>query len=267
MSQIPGGLRDGITVRIIGIINKTANPWEAVAGVVGQRVSINLQCGPNTNPRDHVALHLSIRPAEHSIVRNTFVNQVWGPEEKHGGVPITVGQLFEMAIKAEKTHFSICVNSVPFCVFNYRMTADMAKYLQIEGEIMIQSITVENSPQIYQPPVYVPPPQQPAMVLQQQSPLYVAPSKPAQAASFHSGEVYHQPQAPVAMHQQPPLPPPAYSEVPPLSQAPAYGHNYRGRPPHHRPPSYPRPPLDGSSGNECLVFSLLKCSKAVQESF
>lgn len=63
--------------------------------------------GPIINPSDDINLHLSVRPNEQAIVRNHMVHQVWGPEERYGGCPISYGQPFEILILAENDQFKV----------------------------------------------------------------------------------------------------------------------------------------------------------------
>lgn len=76
---------------------------------------INLQTGCVIRPRDDVALHLSVRGHENCIVRNTLLGQVWGTEERYGGMPLHPGQHFDILILCERTSFKIAINNVHYC--------------------------------------------------------------------------------------------------------------------------------------------------------
>lgn len=70
--------------------------------------AINLQCGPNTNPRDDLALHLNIRIQERAVVRNSLIGGHWGQEERHGSVfPFVPGQGFEILLLAEVNNYKV----------------------------------------------------------------------------------------------------------------------------------------------------------------
>lgn len=71
------------------------------------RFAINLQCGPNTNPRDDIALHLSPRFMENYVMRSSLQNQSWGGEENHGSMPLSRGQNFEIIILCDPAHFKV----------------------------------------------------------------------------------------------------------------------------------------------------------------
>ncbi|XP_058832804.1 uncharacterized protein LOC131690797 isoform X2 [Topomyia yanbarensis] len=132
LGLVPGGLRPGSMIRIKGVINNH-----------GERCQINIQTGAALNPRDNVTLHLSIRPNEYAIVRNTLQNQVWGTEERHGGCPIHYGQQFDVLVLIEVNMYKIAINGNHFCTFNHRLPVHLAKYVSISGGCVIHSITCE----------------------------------------------------------------------------------------------------------------------------
>lgn len=95
-------------------------------------------------PRDDTVLHLSIRPQENCIVRNHFSNQVWGNEERYGGMPIKWHESFEISITPEPNHFRLVVNGHHFCTFNYRLPITMAQFVSIDGGCSIQYINLDD---------------------------------------------------------------------------------------------------------------------------
>lgn len=132
LGLVPGGLRPGSMVRIKGVVNNH-----------GERCQINVQTGAALNPRDDVVLHLSIRPNEAVIVRNTLQNQVWGAEERYGGCPIAYGQQFDVLVLAEVNQWKIAINGNHFCTFSHRLPVHSARYVSISGGCVIHSITAE----------------------------------------------------------------------------------------------------------------------------
>lgn len=132
LGLVPGGLRPGSMVRIKGVINNH-----------GERCQINIQTGAALNPRDDVVLHLSIRPNEAVVVRNTLQNQVWGAEERYGGCPIAYGQLFDVLVLAEANQWKIAINGNHFCTFNHRLPVHTARYVSVSGSCVIHAITAE----------------------------------------------------------------------------------------------------------------------------
>lgn len=146
--------------------NLLRNFWNIVLiKQFSNRCQINIQTGAALKPRDDVALHVSLRPQEHVIVRNHCQNGNWGSEERFGGCPIGANQLFDLVIVAEATQFKILINNTHFCTFKYRLAIHMANYISISGGCEIQYMGIEGGhagpgrPPIYpvHPPVYHPP--------------------------------------------------------------------------------------------------------------
>ncbi|XP_065093887.1 galectin-9-like [Ochlerotatus camptorhynchus] len=214
LGLIPGGIRHGSMVRIKGIINNH-----------GERCQINIQTGAALNPRDDVTLHISIRPNEAVIVRNTLQNQVWGAEERYGGCPINYGQSFDVLVLVEVNQYKIAINGTHFCVFNHRQSVHSARYVSISGSCVIHSITTEMDTTGSSGPPY-------PGTASVHPPPYTPPSYPPYSSGSHIGFV------PVA----PPMPPP-----PPYTPTPGYpiGNtgSYPGAPPHIPPyGGYPHQP-------------------------
>lgn len=70
---------------------------------------MNLQCGPNVNPRDDIALHINPRFEGNlsKIIRNSLQMQQWGLEENFGHFPFVTGQPFEILILVDTDHFKV----------------------------------------------------------------------------------------------------------------------------------------------------------------
>lgn len=197
---------------------------------------LNLQTGCVTQPRDDVAFHLSVRNNEHAIVRNHMVNQVWGTEERFGGMPLHPGQHFDLLILAEATAFKVAINGTHFCMFQYRIPYHRIQFINIEGDVTVHSITLEGDN--YQPPTHTHPhhPQPPMHV--PVAPIYPNLSGPPQFPPHISPRPPHWtvgavPVLPVHGHgpTPPPPPPPSYSPYPPHHHetATAYGPSKEGK--------------------------------------
>ncbi|KAJ9582385.1 hypothetical protein L9F63_003278 [Diploptera punctata] len=130
---IDGGFTPGKLVRIQGNTHHSAN-----------RFAINLQCGPNTSPRDDIALHISPRFCEHHITRNSLQNMSWGVEENHGHMPLTAGQSFEIIILCDPSHYKIAVNGQHFAEFGHRIPFQRVSFLTIDGDVNISLIQYEG---------------------------------------------------------------------------------------------------------------------------
>ncbi|XP_063707751.1 galectin-9-like isoform X2 [Culicoides brevitarsis] len=156
LGSIPGGMRPGLMLRFRGVVHQEG------------RLQINIQCGAATEPRDDVALHLSIRPRENCIVRNNYTNRVWGTEERYGHSPIYFGQPFDLLVLAEHSQYKIAVNGAHFATFTHRLPLTRATFVSLAGEGTIHMIGVENdttgasnpgptAPPMGNLPVYPPP--------------------------------------------------------------------------------------------------------------
>lgn len=113
-----------------------------IAHTVSRFIQINVQTGPALRPSDDINLHLSIRLNDNVIVRNHMKNQYWGTEERIGGCPIVRGQFVEMLILAQSHSFKVAINGKHFCEFNHRLPLNLARFIYIDGEMTIESITM-----------------------------------------------------------------------------------------------------------------------------
>lgn len=133
LGLIPGVVHHGKMIRVKGQMNS-----------YGDRFYINLQKGPIIQPRDDVCLHLSVRPNQGTIVRNHYFAQNWGPEERYGGCPIAMGQYFDILILAETACWKVAINGIHYCTFNHRLQMNEARFINVDGDCTIHSITTEN---------------------------------------------------------------------------------------------------------------------------
>lgn len=73
--------------------------------------SVNLQTGPNINPRSNTALHFNPRLNDNCVVRNSYQHHSWGGEERGGYQPFQRGMPFEITILCQHHHYKV-VNSI-----------------------------------------------------------------------------------------------------------------------------------------------------------
>uniref|UniRef100_A0A182WFQ6 Galectin n=1 Tax=Anopheles minimus TaxID=112268 RepID=A0A182WFQ6_9DIPT len=214
LGLIPGGLSPGRMLRIKGIINSH-----------GERCHIHIQAGAAVNPRDDVPLHVSIRPNEHAIVRNSIQNQVVGPEERYGGCPIRYGESFDLLILAEASLYKLAINGNHFCTFAHRLPLHNARYISVSGGGVIYSIVSETDipgsvpvnpypqpPIVQHPTPYAPPigfvPNAPPSSLPPPPPYTPLPTHPIGGGGGHYPGV--------GIYPPPPPPPqPGYPHHPP----------------------------------------------------
>ncbi|CAG9538047.1 unnamed protein product [Cercopithifilaria johnstoni] len=106
----------------------------------GKRFNINLY----NNNRKH-AMQISVRFNEGTVVRNAMENNMWGREEREGGMPIAKGEIADITIINEKFSFQIFFNGVRFTTFAHRGSPDDIKMLEIDGECEVFSVTINNA--------------------------------------------------------------------------------------------------------------------------
>uniref|UniRef100_A0A1Y1KR01 Galectin n=1 Tax=Photinus pyralis TaxID=7054 RepID=A0A1Y1KR01_PHOPY len=127
---IAGRFTPGKIIRIQG----------AVPGIA-YRFDINLQCGPETRPRDDIAMHLSVRFLDGFIAMNSLQNGIWG-EVVHGNTqPVKRAEQFEILIMCDFNKYKIVINDQLFYDFPQRIHYDSISYLTIEGDVTIANIT------------------------------------------------------------------------------------------------------------------------------
>ncbi|XP_039762175.1 galectin-5-like [Pararge aegeria] len=148
---IPGGMYPGRMIRFQGSIPPGA-----------QRFAINLQCGPNTDPRDDIALHLNFRFVEMCIVRNHLSAMSWGVEETNGGMPLGRGDQFEALVLCEPQSLKVALNGQHFCEFPHRLPHQRITHFTIDGDVMVQFVGFEGA----QPP--------PTQMYMSEAPAYAA---------------------------------------------------------------------------------------------
>lgn len=71
------------------------------------RFAINIQTGPNLNPRDDIVLHISAIFAENAISRASYQSGVWGPEERTASLPISRSQPFDIIVLCDANCYKV----------------------------------------------------------------------------------------------------------------------------------------------------------------
>lgn len=96
------------------------------------------------NEYSTVIFHISMRPSENAIVRNTFQNGYWGHEERDGHYHVRANERFDISITAEHSHYRLSLNHKHFASFNHRMPLQMVQFYQISGDVTIDEIRIDN---------------------------------------------------------------------------------------------------------------------------
>ncbi|KAJ8705829.1 hypothetical protein PYW08_012875 [Mythimna loreyi] len=151
---IPNGLGPGRMLRVQGNLPPGA-----------QRFAINLQCGPNTDPRDDIALHLNFRFVEMCVVRNHMTAMNWGVEDLDGGMPLNRGDNYEVLVLCEPHSMKIALNGAHFADFPHRIPFQRITHVTVDGDTAVNLISFEGAagggPQAHgfaaPPPSYAPP--------------------------------------------------------------------------------------------------------------
>ncbi|KAM4795130.1 galectin-9-like [Rhinophrynus dorsalis] len=128
-ANIYGGLFPSKTIVIRGAV--TGHP---------KRFHINLKFSGGT------ALHFNPRFDERAIVRNSFLNNSWGKEERQlpsCGMCFAPGQSFVIEIRCDHHAFMVNVNGVHVCEFHHRVhNLQQIDTLQIEGDVVLQHVQI-----------------------------------------------------------------------------------------------------------------------------
>uniref|UniRef100_A0A0M3I9K1 Galectin n=1 Tax=Ascaris lumbricoides TaxID=6252 RepID=A0A0M3I9K1_ASCLU len=106
----------------------------------GKRVNVNLY----RSNREY-ALQVSIRYGEGAIVRNAMTNNVWGTEEREGGLPINKGEIFDLTIINEEFSFQIFLNGERFAAFSHRGSPTDIETVEIDGTVEVLTVTVNDA--------------------------------------------------------------------------------------------------------------------------
>ncbi|XP_005987530.2 galectin-9 [Latimeria chalumnae] len=128
-TSIPGGLYPGKMIMIYGRI--PPNPT---------RFQINLKYPSG------IAFHLSPRSDENAVVRNSFINQTWGKEERSllgNQMPLSSNQAFTICILCESHGFKTSVNGQYLFDFQHRwQQLQQIDQLEIKDNVTLTSVQV-----------------------------------------------------------------------------------------------------------------------------
>ncbi|XP_034294023.1 galectin-4 [Pantherophis guttatus] len=125
IGNISGGLGAKRTIVVRGSIPMNSN-----------RFHIDLTAGQD------IALHINPRMQERTVVRNSFLNGSWGPEERELPFnPFQPGQYFELSIRCGNHRFKVYVNGQPFFNYAHRYrNFPQINTLQMDGDVVLSYI-------------------------------------------------------------------------------------------------------------------------------
>ncbi|KAL4647211.1 galectin-9 [Arapaima gigas] len=125
-SVVGGGMYPGRSVTIHGMVNPNAN-----------RFVFNLSYSSG------IALHFNPRFDENTVVRNSHMNNQWGPEERQGGLPFQRGQPFAVTILCDPQAFQVLLNGALKFTYNHRFyPLHDINMLEINGDVTLNSVIV-----------------------------------------------------------------------------------------------------------------------------
>ncbi|XP_043910585.1 galectin-9B-like [Protopterus annectens] len=91
----------------------------------------------------NIAFHLAVRFGENALVRNSFLNNVWGSEERslpNGRMPISRGQSFTISIVCEHHGFKVSVNGQMFDFRHRESNLHLINKIEIGGDVQLTSV-------------------------------------------------------------------------------------------------------------------------------
>ncbi|NXL43212.1 LEG8 protein, partial [Podilymbus podiceps] len=122
-------LRPGCTVAIKGEVSK--NP---------KSFAINLK----TSDSKDIALHLNPRVKNKVFVRNSYLHDSWGEEEKEvANFPFSPGMYFELIIFCDAHQFKVAVNGVHALEYKHRFKQlEKINIVEITGDVQLLDVRI-----------------------------------------------------------------------------------------------------------------------------
>ncbi|XP_014452291.1 galectin-8 isoform X4 [Alligator mississippiensis] len=127
LARLNSALGPGRTVTIKGEVNKNPNSF-----------TINLK---SSDSKD-IALHLNPRIKNKVFVRNSYLHDSWGEEEKEvAHFPFSPGMYFELIILCDAHEFKVAINGVHVLEYKHRFKQlGMINLLEITGDIELLDV-------------------------------------------------------------------------------------------------------------------------------
>ncbi|XP_063793998.1 galectin-6-like [Pseudophryne corroboree] len=123
-AAIRGGMVPRRSAVIKGLVKSNAKSF-----------AINFKVGYS----NEIAFHLNPRLNKSTVVRNSFVNGVWGEEEKDlAKNPFKHGEFFEISVRAGEKHFKVFINGCHSFNYANRMpNLQQVDCLEVEGDVKL----------------------------------------------------------------------------------------------------------------------------------
>ncbi|XP_066473238.1 galectin-8 isoform X2 [Tiliqua scincoides] len=124
VARLNSSLESGRTIVIKGEVNEKPDSF-----------AVNLKASDS----DDIALHLNPRMKDKVFVRNSFLYNSWGEEERHvTHFPFSPGMYFELIIFCEAHHYSVAINGVHTLEYKHRYKQlNKINILEIGGDIRL----------------------------------------------------------------------------------------------------------------------------------
>ncbi|XP_068795334.1 galectin-8 isoform X3 [Struthio camelus] len=127
VGRLDSALRPGHTVAIKGEVNKNPNSF-----------SVNLKSSDSTD----IALHLNPRMKTKVFVRNSYLHDSWGEEEKEvANFPFSPGMYFELIIFCDVHQFKVAINGVHTLEYKHRFKQlEKINLLEVTGDVQLLDV-------------------------------------------------------------------------------------------------------------------------------
>ncbi|XP_043851486.1 galectin-4 [Dromiciops gliroides] len=127
--RIQGGLTHRKTIVIKGLVSQQANS-----------ITINFKVGDSGD----LALHINPRISKGEVVRNSFMGNTWGAEEKNLPFnPFTRGEYFDLSIRCGQDRFKVFANGQHLFDFPHRLSAfHKVDTVEIQGDLSLSYVQI-----------------------------------------------------------------------------------------------------------------------------
>ncbi|XP_045480837.1 galectin-8-like isoform X2 [Harmonia axyridis] len=137
-SKLPDGFQEDWQIEILGIPK-----------ILPQSFSVSLRNENYLWPLCTIPLKLTANFGNNILVRNAFIDNKWGMEERAGGFKFLPFTPFSLWIRRSSRKFSIWVNEKLQAEFACRGETEGVKAVHIEGDVIISGIYVNKNPEMY----------------------------------------------------------------------------------------------------------------------